>query len=51
MEKWKKIGKKIIFPNILIMILFTIISAVALFHVFMNGLENLYFRLTTDFII
>jgi len=40
MEKWKKIGKKIIFPNILIMILFTIISAVALFHVFMNGLEN-----------
>ena len=37
---WKKAGKKVLFPNIFIIILFTIISAAALVHIFFNGLEE-----------
>ena len=36
---WKTIGKKIIFPNIFVIILFTVISTLGLVHIFMNGLE------------
>ena len=50
MEKWKKIGKKLLFPNIFIIILFTIISAVALFYVFSNGLEASWFAYVFYFI-
>lgn len=37
---WKKIGKNLIFPNVLIIIILTVISTAALIHVFMNGLET-----------
>ena len=50
MEKWKKIGKKLLFPNIFIIILFTIISAAALFYVFSNGLEASWFAYVFYFI-
>ena len=36
---WKKIGKSLLFPNVLIIMILTIISAAALVHVFINGLE------------
>lgn len=37
---WKKIGKSLLFPNILVIIILTVISAAALVHIFMNGLET-----------
>lgn len=37
---WKKIGKKLLFPNVLIILLLTIISAALLVYVFVNGLET-----------
>lgn len=37
---WKKLGKKLLFPNIFVIILFTVISAAALVHIFLNGLEE-----------
>lgn len=36
---WKKLGKKILFPNVLIILILTVISAVALVYVFLNHLE------------
>lgn len=36
---WKKVGKRLLFPHILIILVFIIISTVALIHVFINGLE------------
>lgn len=37
---WKKIGKRILFPNIFIIILFAVISAAGLVYIFVNGLET-----------
>lgn len=37
---WKKTGKKLLFPPIWLIFLLTIVSAVALIVVFLNGLEN-----------
>lgn len=37
---WKKIGKKLLFPPIWLMIILTIVSAVALTYVFVNGMEE-----------
>lgn len=37
---WKKIGKKLLFPNVLIILLLAIISAALLVYVFVNGLET-----------
>ena len=39
MMDWKKIGKKVLFPHILIILVLTIISTAALTYVFVNGLE------------
>ena len=50
MEKWKKIGEKLLFPHIFIIVLFTIISAVALVYVFSNGLEATWFAYVFYFI-
>lgn len=36
---WKKIGKKLLFPNVVIIVLLSVISAAALIHIFVNGLE------------
>ena len=37
---WKKIGKKLLFPHVLIIFCFTLISAIALIYIFINGLET-----------
>ena len=37
---WKKIGKKLLFPNAVIIVLLSVISAAALVYVFMNRLET-----------
>jgi len=37
---WKKIGKKLLFPNVLIILLLIIISTALLVYVFVNGLET-----------
>ena len=37
---WKKIGKKLLFPPIWLMVILVIISAVALTLIFVKGLEE-----------
>lgn len=37
---WKKIGKKLLFPHILIILILMIVSTVALVYIFVNGLET-----------
>jgi len=37
---WKKIGKKLLFPPIWLMVILVIISAVALAFVFVKGMEQ-----------
>ena len=37
---WKKIGKKLLFPPVWVIVMLTVISAVALIVVFTKGLEN-----------
>lgn len=39
MNKWKEIGRKILFPHILIIVLFAVISVAGLVYVFMNHME------------
>ena len=39
MNKWKEIGRKILFPHILIIVLFAVISVAGLVYVFMNHKE------------
>ncbi len=39
MRDWKEIGKKLLFPPVWVIILLTIISAVALVEIFVNGWE------------
>ena len=37
---WKKVGKKLLFPPIWLIIILVVISAGALVYVFVKGLEN-----------
>ena len=43
MVNWKKIGKKLLFPPGMVMLLLTVFSAVALVYIFVNGLELAFF--------
>ena len=37
---WKKIGKKLLFPPVWLMVILTLVSAVALTIVFVKGMEQ-----------
>ena len=39
---WKKIGKKMLFPPVWIMMVLTVLSAVALVYIFLEGLEEFW---------
>ena len=40
---WKRVGKKLLFPPLWVMMVFLILSAAALIFVFVKGLEKVWF--------